>query len=66
VKASKGIFYGDYAYKRNSWSTCHQEWRGRYYKAVSDLKLRIAQPLNDQGVVFKRKEDDNRFLVGRD
>ena len=30
------------------------------------LKFHIAQPLNDQGVVFKRKVDEKRFLVGRD
>ena len=31
-----------------------------------NLKFHIAQPLDAQGVAFKRKVDEKRFLVGRD
>ena len=66
MKAPRGIFCGNYVFTRNPWPPCHQVWCGRCYKVASNLKFHITQPQNDQGVVFKRKVDEKRFVVGRD
>ena len=66
MKALRGVFCGNYVFTLNPWPTCHQVWCGICYKVDLYLKFQTAQSLNDQGVVFKRKVDEKRFLVGSD
>ena len=41
-------------------------WCGSCYQYERDIDFHIAEPMNDEGVVWKRKEDKERFMVGRD
>ena len=44
----------------------HGVWCGNCNSAYDDVKFHIAEPENDEGVVWKRKRDELRFNVGRD
>ena len=63
MKSANGIFCGNFVYSRKPWPHCHQVWCGSCYKGNSSLVFHIELPMNDQGVVLKRKT--NRLLVGR-
>ena len=64
MKAPKGVFCGNFAHSRNPWTLCHQVWCGSCYKVGVKLAFHIEQPMNDQGVMYKRKANKDRFLVG--
>ena len=61
VTAPKGIFCRNFTYSHSPWGPCHQVWCGRYHKVDSDLDFHVAQPMNDQGIVFKRNIDKDHF-----
>ena len=65
VKVPKGIFCGNFAHPRGVWPACRKAWCGRCYKADPTLTFQIAKPENDRGNVWQKKEDEERFLIGR-
>ena len=66
MKSPKGLFCTNYGANRGSWPICHRVWCSKCYVADPDLNFHIAVPLNDEGLVWKRKKDEGRFLHARD
>ena len=59
------VFCANFGVSRNGFPACHRSWHPRCYQANLDLVFHIEKPENDVGLVWKKKEDDERFLSAR-
>ena len=59
------IFCENFRAGRGNFPPCQNVWCGKCYTVPKDLQFHIALPVNDEGIVWRRKRDECRFLVGR-
>ena len=62
----KGLFCHNFGVNRSGVRSCSGAWCGCCYKYDGNVEFHVAEPMNDEGLVLKRKEDKERFMVGRD
>ena len=61
----QGLFCHNFCHSRGSWRPCHSVWCGDCYTSYDEIKFHIAEPENDEGVVWKRKKDEFRYKRAR-
>lgn len=55
----------NFSTSRGSFPPCHRMWCGKCYKSDPDITFYIKQPVDDEGVVWKRRKETNRFVTAR-
>ena len=58
-----GLFCHNFGKSRLGFRKCKSVWCGACYRQQDEVEFHIAEPMNDEGVVWKRKEDKDRFLT---
>ena len=61
----RDLFCGNYGASWGSWRVCRKSWHGSCYKACRNVKFHVAAPENDEGIKWKKRKDEDRFLVAR-
>ena len=61
----KALFCANFSFKRGIWDPCLSCYCAKYYKADPQVEFYINQPEDDEGLVWRRKKEDDRFLVAR-
>ena len=59
------VFCSNFPFRRVFYSPCYSSWCAKCYKASDTIKFHINLEEDDEGIVWKRKKDENKFLVAR-
>lgn len=64
-KNMQGIFCANFPHNRGIWQACRSVWCASCCKADLSVDFHIHKPIEDEGVVWKRREDTTKFLSAR-
>ena len=61
----KAVFCSNFAFKRGIWGACGDCYSPKCYRADSNVHFHINKPEDDEGLVWKRKLDEDTFMTVR-
>ena len=61
----KALFCSNFVFKRGIWEACRTCYCAKCYQADPNVHFHINKPEDDEGIVWKRKTDDDIFITAR-
>jgi len=66
VRGIQGIFCGNFDCYRGNWTPCRKAWCGECYTQHPNDNFHVHTPQDEEGFVWQKQGDENRFTCGRD
>jgi hypothetical protein len=65
VQGLQGIFCGNFDCYRGGWTPCRNAWCGDCYMSLPGDDFHVHLPQDEEGFVWVKRGDENRFKCGR-
>ena len=60
-----GVFCSNFGHHRGIFQPCFNSWCAKCYRASDDVKFHVNLAEDDEGLVWKRKEDRDQYMIAR-